>query len=73
MANATLSFTLPEEQVEFERACRAGDIYRVITDLGDELRNHLKYNSHPDWDSPTIEKIRQLLWEMVSERNVNFS
>jgi hypothetical protein len=73
MANATLSFTLPEEQVEFETACKAGDLYSVITALGDELRSHLKYNSHPDWDGPTVEKIRQLLWDMVSERNVNFS
>lgn len=73
MANATLSFTLPEEQAEFEAACKAGAIYSVITDLGDELRNHLRYNSHPTWDSPTVEEIRQLLWEMVNERNVNFS
>ena len=73
MANGTLSFNLPEEQVEFDMACKANDLHRVITDLGDELRNHLRYGSHSDWDSTTVEEIRQLLWEMVNERNVNFS
>jgi hypothetical protein len=73
MANATLSFTLPDEQDEFERACKAGDLYSVIADFDHELRNHLRYNSRPTLHSPTVEEIRQLLWEMVSERNVNFS
>jgi hypothetical protein len=73
MANATLSFTLPEEQMEFEMACKAVDLHSIITTLSDELRSHLKYDSHPSWDSSTVEEIRQLLWEMVNERNVNFS
>jgi hypothetical protein len=73
MANATLSFTLPEEQVEFEMACKANDLHSIIITLSDELRGHLKYDSHPSWDSATVEEIRQLLWEMVNERNVNFS
>ena len=73
MANATLSFTLPEEQAEFEAACKASTIYSVIADLDYELLNHLRYNSRPTLHSPTVEEIRQLLWEMVNERNVNFS
>ena len=70
MANGTLSFTLPEEQVEFERACKAGDIYCVLSSFDNELRSHLRHNSHPSWDSTTVEEIRQILNDLMADYGI---
>ena len=73
MANGSLSFNLPEEQVEFEQAVKAGDMYGVLVELDSELRNHLKHNSHPDWDSVTVEEIRKILNELMTDRSIHFN
>jgi hypothetical protein len=70
MANGTLSFTLPEEQDEFERACKAGDIYCVLGCFDNELRSHLRHNSHPDWDDATVEKVRQVLYNLIADYGI---
>jgi len=70
MANGTLSFTLPEEQQEFEDACKAGDFRCVLGQFDNELRSHLKYNSHPDWDGRTVEEIRKILWDLVADYGI---
>jgi hypothetical protein len=70
MAKGQLTFDLPEEQTEFERACKAGDTYCVLSNLDGELRNHLKHNSHPEWDDATVEAIRKILWDQVAGYNV---
>jgi hypothetical protein len=70
MANGTLSFTLPEEQTEFERACKAGDIYCVLNHFDNELRSHLRHNTHPDWDGRTVEEIRKILWDLVADYGI---
>ena len=68
MANATLSFQLPEEQPEFELACKAGDLLFVLNELADSFRSHLRYSSDPDWDTATVEKLYELLNRMRTER-----
>jgi hypothetical protein len=73
MAKGQLTYKLPEEQVEFEQACKAGDMYCVLTDLDSELRNHLKHNSHPHWDNATVEEIRQILNDLMADRSINFN
>jgi len=40
---ATLEFDLPEEQSEFDLCCDATKLSIVISELNNELRNHLKY------------------------------
>jgi hypothetical protein len=70
MANATLSFTLPEERHEFEDACKAGDFRCVLGHFDGELRNHLKHNSHPEWDDATVEAIRKILWDLIADYNI---
>jgi hypothetical protein len=70
MANGTLSFTLPEEQQEFEDACKASDFRCVLGHFDYELRSHLKYNSHPDWDGATIEKVRQVLYSLIADYGI---
>jgi hypothetical protein len=73
MANGTLSYSLPEEQVEFEQAVKAGDMYCVLTNLDSELRNHLKHDTHPHWDGTTVEEIRKILNELMDDRSIHFN
>lgn len=70
MASATLSFNLPEERDEHKRACQADDFYCVLNHLEGELRNHLKHNTHPNWDDVTVEEVRKILWDLVADYNV---
>jgi hypothetical protein len=71
MANGTLSFTLPEEQQEFEDACKAGYFRCVLGHFDGELRNHLKHDSHPKWDDTTVEEIRKILWDLVADYGIS--
>lgn len=70
MANGSLSFTLPEERQEFEDACKAGDFRSVLGHFDDELRSHLRYNSHPDWDSTTVEEVRKILYDLIADYGI---
>jgi hypothetical protein len=70
MANGSLSFTLPEEQDEFERACKAGCVYSVLSLFDNELRSHLRHNSHPDWDSTTVEEVRKILYDLIADYGI---
>lgn len=72
MPKATLTFDLPEEQDDFAMATHATDMWIVLSDLDNELRSHLKYDSHPEWHGDTVEEIRKLLWDMRQERGINF-
>ncbi len=73
MANGLLSFSLPEEQVEFEQAVKAGGMYCVLNDLDNELRNHLKHNAYPHWNNATVEEIRQILNDLMASRSIHFN
>lgn len=73
MANGTLSFSLPEEQVEFDQACKAGDMYSVLNELDSELRNHLKHNTRPHLHDATVEEIRQILNNLMMDRSIHFN
>jgi len=72
MAKGTLTFDLPEEQTEFDMANRAADMWAVLDDLDQELRNHFKWETHPDWDDKTVEEVRQILLDAMMERGINF-
>jgi len=70
MAKGQLTFDLPEEQTEFERACKACDFYCVLSNIDGELRSHLRHNSHPEWDGRTIEEVRKILWDLVADYGI---
>ena len=72
MAKGTLEFNLPEERVEHEMAIKAPDMYRIICDIDHELRNHLKYASHPEWHGKTVEDIRKILNDLMCEHCIYF-
>jgi hypothetical protein len=70
MAKGQLTFDLPEEQDEFERACKALDFYCVLSNFDGELRNHLKHNTHPELDDATVEAIRKILWDFIADYGI---
>jgi hypothetical protein len=73
MPKATLTYNLPEEQIEFDLANNAGKYYSVIWDLDQYLRNFVKYPS--DHDDPvltdTMAKVRDFLWVLLNDHNLN--
>jgi len=70
MANGSLTFSLPEEQQEFEDACKGGDFRRVFSQLDSDLRSHIRHNTHPEWDLATVEEIRKILHDLMADYNI---
>tara|TARA_R110000868_G_scaffold160171_5_gene389521 strand:- start:356 stop:577 length:222 start_codon:yes stop_codon:yes gene_type:complete len=73
MPKATLSYDLPEDQTDFDMATHALDMWMILNDLDQELRDHFKWESHPEWDDKTVEEIRRILIDAMAERGVNFN
>lgn len=73
MPKATLTFDLPEEQTEHDMANKAVEMWIILDNLDQELRAHLKYDSHPEWDDKTVEAIRKILLDMMLKRGINFN
>lgn len=69
MPKATLSFSLPEDQVEFDQACKAGNVFAAIGIFNEELRSHLKHNKNPEWHTETVESIKTKLYETLEGLN----
>jgi len=73
MPRVTIEYTLPEEQDEFETANNASKYYSVLWDLDQYLRNFVKYPS--DREDPiltdTMAQVRDKLWELMKENNLN--
>ena len=63
MPQATLTFTLPEEQVEFMQAANAGEIAAIIHEIDQRLRGILKYGEPSEETARLAEEIRQRLGE----------
>lgn len=57
-----LSFTLPEEQEEFEQAQNAGKMHAVIDDLFNLIRTKIKYENKT---TISLEELREWLSEQV--------
>jgi hypothetical protein len=72
MAKATITFTLPEEQVEFHDAVHAGDYKAVLWDLNQKLRGKLKYDTTLDDSSATAyQDARDMLHELLNDYGVS--
>lgn len=73
MPKATLTYDLPEEQVECDMAHKAGDMYSILCRMEEHFRAHIKHDAYPEWDTETIESVRQILLSEMADRNVNFN
>lgn len=72
MPKASLTFDLPEEQNDFKIANHSIDMWIILSDFDNELRSHLRHNSHPEWDEATVMEIRKILLDMRTERGIYF-
>ena len=79
---ATLTFNLPEEEVEHKYALAGTDALLVIHDLDNEIREYLRHNQGElkqceDWEGNkkeccpyTMQKVRDFILQLKTERNL---
>jgi len=70
MPKATLEFSLPEEQSEFEIAVAAVQFACAWEDIFNYLRNKLKYEKLSEQEIEIYEKIRDQLVNISHERSL---
>ena len=68
---ATLTFNIPEDNEEFNRAVKAADYYVCLFDFYQYLRTQLKYNEQlSDIERDTFETIREEFNEILTENGI---
>jgi hypothetical protein len=68
---ATLAFTLPEEQEEFDRAAKGADWRMAVEDMDAHLRSRLKHEDLPDEVHAALDRARTHLYELLEERGLS--
>jgi hypothetical protein len=68
---ATLTFSLPEEQEEFDRAVQGGDWRMVVEDLDAHLRSRLRHEDLPDEVHAALDRARTHLYELLEGRQLS--
>ncbi len=58
---ATLEFTLPEEQDEFDKAQQGMSYWLALEEMDGWLRNILKYGALPDEEQRIYQEVRDKL------------
>lgn len=61
MPKATLTFQLPEEQAEFDAACRARQAISALWDIDQACRSLLKHGEPTEAESALAERIREMI------------
>ena len=64
---AILTFNLPEDATEFERASHADDWFLSVYDIVDEIRRRVKYGGAGD----EVEDLREWVGNMLTERGLD--
>ena len=72
MSKATLTFDMPEEQVEFDLAYHGSDYHNVLWDLDQELRNWLKHGHEFKETGEALEAVRSRIHELMEDQGVHF-
>jgi hypothetical protein len=68
---ATLTFTLPEEQEEFDRAAKGAEWRMVAEDLDAHLRSRLKHEDLPEDVHAALDRARTHLYGLLEERGLS--
>ena len=68
---ATLTFNLPEDQVEFDTAIQASAAKSMLWDFAQQLRSWRKYHNDFTNDSDALDKITEEFHRLLTEHNVN--
>ena len=67
---ATLTFSLPEEEEEFDRAVQGSDWRMVVEDLDAHLRSRLRHEDLTDEVHAALERARTHLYTLLEERGL---
>jgi hypothetical protein len=68
---ATLTFNLPEDNEEFNRAIKAADYYVCLFDLFQYLKREIKYNEQlSDIERSTFETIKEEFNGILTENGI---
>ena len=70
MPKVILEFNLPEEQEEFKTATSATDMSLTLWDFAQFLRQKIKYEELSESDYAVYESVREKLYEIANEHNV---
>ena len=70
---ATLTFSLPEEQEEFDRAVQGGNWRMIVEDLDAHLRSRLKHEDLPDEVHAALDRARTHLYGLLEERGLSIA
>jgi hypothetical protein len=68
---ATLTFSLPEEQEEFDRAVQGGNWRMVVEDLDAHLRSRLRHEDLSEDVHAALDRARTHLYELLEERGLS--
>jgi hypothetical protein len=68
---ATLTFTLPEEQEEFDRAVKGSDWRMVVEDLEAHLQSRLKHEDLSEDVHAALDRARTHLYELLEGRQLS--
>jgi hypothetical protein len=68
---ATLTFSLPEEQEEFDRAVQGGNWRMVVEDLEAHLQSRLKHEDLSEDVAVALDRARQHLFTLIAERGLS--
>jgi hypothetical protein len=68
---ATLTFSLPEEQEEFDRAVQGSDWRMIVEDLEAHLQSRLKHEDLSEDVAVALDRARQHLFTLIAERGLS--
>jgi hypothetical protein len=68
---ATLTFNLPEEQIEFDTAIQASAAKSMLWDFAQQLRSWQKHHNDFTSSNDALDKIREEFYKLLNEHNVN--
>jgi len=68
---ATLTFTLPEEQIEFDTAIQASAAKSMLWDFSQQLRSWRKYHNDFKDANDALDKIREEFYRLINDYNIN--
>jgi hypothetical protein len=68
---ATLEYTLPDDQAEFDFAVQGSKMYSALWDISQDLRKLWKYEELSEEEWKMVERIRDKFYEILSDHNIN--
>jgi hypothetical protein len=71
MPKVTMTFSLPEEQIEHDAALHGAEWKSIVYDLAVNLRTHLKYGHTFKTPDEALEAIKTLLWDDCNDAGLD--